>query len=134
MAMKKSGIEEIIESGQAPAVAGKKKTYLIDHKTIWDPSKGKIDPKTGEPKGAALVTATEFTEEWDNSGVSGSTPVMKRRGVIETADPKLQGELEKRGYKPGLNKKMHEPKTGIKVGPQGSIKTGKQARKENAEL
>ena len=122
MAKKKSNIDDIIDSKQAPGQMGSKKKYFVDHKTVWDGSLGSIDRKTRKRTGGVLVTA---------EGVSGG------RRVIETSDSELQGKLEKRGYVADAETKlMHDGRTGTVAHPQPgcpTVKSPKQVNKDNSE-
>ena len=79
---KKDKIAEMIDEKKAPGQSGKKKKYLIDHRTVWDAEHDR-----------ALVTA---------DGVDSG------RRVIETSNVKMQEKLEKLGYSSTKdNKLMH---------------------------
>ena len=75
-------IEEIIESGQAPAQTGKKKTYAVDHKVIWDADKNKaleLNHEGFNEKGRRLVSTSD----------TGTQKKMAKLGYDEKKDNKL---------------------------------------------
>jgi len=86
-------------------IKGKKKTYVIDHKTIWDPKKNK-----------PLVTG-EIND--------------KNQRVVETSNPDIQKALESMGYSDKhKNRFMHQRKiVGGKVKPNKGVISRDEAEK-----
>lgn len=97
-------LDEIIQSGEAPATHGPKKRYLADHRVIWNPEKDR-----------PLIVAEGKNEEG--------------RSVIETSDPNIQKKLENLGYRPDVvSKTIHPGKGKAKF-----VKSAEQVERENAQ-